>query len=77
MRLTALYKAVGDIAVIAICTKEDWRSCEEHKDCSPAAVSLPLKTRTVKEVEPLENLETHHLASKRISAVSLKTGDFY
>jgi hypothetical protein len=38
MRITALYRNVNGVAILAICTREDWKSCPDHKNCQPVAI---------------------------------------
>lgn len=43
MRITALYRKMNDVAILAICTRDDWKTCPEHKNCEPVAIISEIK----------------------------------
>jgi hypothetical protein len=75
MKITALYKLIGDVSILAICTKDDWQKCAEHNDCYPAAVSMNNVEITNADFISLDAV--HMTTDKNIHAKSLKTGDTY
>jgi hypothetical protein len=80
MKITALYKPLEHIAVLTFCIKDDWRSCQEHENCQPVAITIPFRRVSVKIEETVEVYDTPVVAkgrNKNISAVSLKNGEFY
>lgn len=75
MKITALYKKIGEVSILAICTKDDWQNCSEHKDCYPAAVSMDNVEITSADYISLDAV--HISSDKNIHAKSLKTGKTY
>jgi hypothetical protein len=77
MHITALYKVVGEVSILAICTKEDWRLCDEHRDCYPAAVTVNIDIRAIDNGQLFQEGSSNPPSNKSISAISLKTGKNY